>query len=202
MHLKKNTIWILAGLLATLTLSACDNMRDGNRFKPYEETPFFEDGSVARQPIEGTVPQGFLRADKHLYEGKTSEGTFESEFPFPVTEAVLARGQDRYNIYCMVCHGVTGAGDGMVVRRGYKVPTAYQDERLKNMPVGYFYNVMTEGFGVMSSYKAELTPEDRWAVAAYIRALQRIDSASAAVSNGSAVTPQPHQAQPTETGMA
>ncbi len=174
--MKNKVRFLLLGLLATLALVGCDNMREGNRFKPYEETPFFEDGSTARPLIEGTVPQGFLRADKHLYEGKASDGTFASEFPFPITEAVLARGKDRYNIYCIVCHGVTGAGDGMVVRRGFKVPTAYQDERLKNMPVGYFYNVMTEGFGVMSSYKAELTPEDRWAVAAYIRALQKIET--------------------------
>lgn len=174
--MKNKALFLTAVTLSALVLSGCDNMREGNRFKPYEETPFFEDGSVARQPIEGTVPQGFLRADKHLYEGKTPAGEFAAEFPFPITEAVLARGKDRFNIYCMVCHGVTGAGDGMVVRRGFKVPTAYQDERLKNMPVGYFYNVMTEGFGVMSSYKAELTPEDRWAVAAYIRALQKIET--------------------------
>lgn len=180
-------------MLISLTFVGCDNMREGNRFKPYEETPFFEDGSVARQPVEGTVPQGFLREDKHLYEGKTPTGEFAAEFPFPITEAVLARGKDRYNIYCMVCHGVTGAGDGMVVKRGFKVPTAYQDERLKNMPAGYFFNVMTEGFGVMSSYKAELTPEDRWAVAAYIRALQRIDTASVPSAQPAQITAQKHE---------
>ncbi len=174
--MKNKKLYLGTLMLMALALVGCDNMREGNRFKPYETTPFFEDGSTARPLIEGTVPRGFLRADKHLYEGKTPEGAFAAEFPFPVTEEVLARGKDRFNIYCIVCHGATGAGDGMVVRRGFKVPTAYQDERLKNMPVGYFYNVMTEGFGVMSSYKAELTPEDRWAVAAYIRALQKIET--------------------------
>lgn len=163
-------------MLSTLTLVGCDNMRDNNRFKPYEETPFFEDGSVARTPVVNTVPRGFLRENAHLYQGMTASGEFESSFPFPVTEQVLARGKDRFNIYCVVCHGVTGEGDGMVVRRGYKKPPAYQDDRLKKMPVGYFFNVMTNGFGVMSAYNTELTPEDRWAVAAYIRALQNIET--------------------------
>ena len=194
MHLKRNTIWILTCLLTAVTLSACDNMREGNRLKPYETTPFFEDGSTARPLIEGTVPRGFLREDKHLYEGKNPDGSFAAEFPFPVTEAVLARGKDRFNIYCIVCHGTTGAGDGMVVRRGFKVPNAYQVERLKNMPIGYFFNVMTEGFGVMSSYKTELTPEDRWAVAAYIRVLQRIDSASAPTAQPASQKTKPEMA--------
>jgi len=176
--MKNKVLFLTAVTFSALVLSGCDNMREGNRFKPYEETPFFEDGSVARQPVEGTVPQGFLREDKHLYEGKTPTGEFAAEFPFPITEAVLARGKDRYNIYCMVCHGSTGAGDGMVVQRGYKVPEAFQSERLKNLPAGYLFHATSEGFGVMAGFKAELTPEDRWAVAAYIRALQRIDSAS------------------------
>jgi len=176
MFTRKNTIWLLLGLV--VLLSACDNMRDGNRYKPYETTPFFEDGSTARTPVEGTVPRGFLRADKLLYEGTDTAGGFSAEYPFPVTQQVLERGRDRFNIYCMVCHGATGAGDGMVVRRGYKVPPAYQDERLKKMPAGYFFHVMTEGFGVMANFKAELTPEDRWAVAAYVQTLQKLETKS------------------------
>lgn len=169
---------ILVSVIVLAALAGCDNMREGNRFKPYEATPFFEDGSTARQPVEGTVPVGFLRADTHLYQGLDVAGQIAKEFPFPITREVLERGQDRYNIYCIVCHGVTGIGDGMVVRRGFKVPPSFHDERLKNSPAGYFFNVITNGFGMMSSYKAELTPEDRWAVAAYIQTLQRIDSAS------------------------
>lgn len=170
--------FFLFSLFFVLVLSACDNMREGNRLKPYETTPFFENGATARELPAGTVPRGYLREDKHLYEGKDASGGFATEFPFPVTAEVLARGQDRYNIYCTVCHGATGAGDGMVVRRGYKKPPAYQEDRLKKMAPGYFFHVMTEGFGVMSSYKTELTPEDRWAVAAYVQALQRIDAES------------------------
>jgi cytochrome c553 len=175
MHFERNTIWTFVCLLAAFTLSACDNMREGNRLKPYETTPFFEDGSTARQPVEGTVPVGFLRTDAHLYQGLDATGQMAKEFPFPITREVLERGQDRYNIYCMVCHGVTGIGDGMIVRRGYKVPPSFHDERLKQSPPGYFFTVMTNGFGVMSNYNTELTPEDRWAVAAYIQALQKMD---------------------------
>ncbi len=174
----KNKILILGMMLATLALVGCDNMRDGNRFKPYEETPFFENGSVAREPVANTVPRGFLREDAHLYQGMTAEGGFAADFPFPITEKILARGKERYNIYCIVCHGVTGTGDGMVVRRGYKKPPSYHDDRLKKMPAGYFVNVMTNGFGVMSAYNTELTPEDRWAVTAYIRTLQSIETKS------------------------
>ncbi len=170
---------IMAGF-SVLTLAGCDNMREGNRLKPYERTPFFENDSTARELPPGTVPRGFLRADKHLYEGLSPSGELATEFPFPITAEVLARGKERFNIYCSVCHGVTGQADGMIVRRGYKKPPVYQEERLKNMPVGYFFHVMTEGFGVMSSYKTELMPEDRWAVAAYIRALQKIDERHAA----------------------
>ncbi len=172
---NKNLLLVLVALSA-VTLAGCDNMRDNNRYKPYEETPFFEDHSTARELVSGTVPRGFLREDKHLYEGMTETGEYVTTFPFPVTQEVLARGKERFNIYCIVCHGVIGAGDGMVVRRGFKKPPSYREERLKNMPVGYFFHVMSEGFGVMSSYKTELTPEDRWAVAAYIRTLQQIET--------------------------
>lgn len=173
----KNRILILTLVtLSSLTLVGCDNMREGNRIKPYEKTPLFEDGSTARTPVVDTVPRGFLREDTHLYEGKSAKDEFAKNFPFPVTEQVLARGRDRYNIYCVVCHGVTGQGDGMVVRRGYTKPPAYGEDRLKKMPVGYFFHVITNGFGDMSGYKAELTPEDRWAVAAYIRTLQHLQT--------------------------
>ncbi len=162
-------------MIAALALVGCDNMREGNRLKPYEETPFFENGSTARDLVVDTVPRGFLREDAHLYQGKNADGGFVTEFPFPITEKVLARGKERYDIYCLVCHGVTGQGDGMVVRRGYTKPKSFHEEALKKMPLGYFFDVMTNGIGDMADFKAELTPEDRWAVAAYMQALQRIE---------------------------
>jgi mono/diheme cytochrome c family protein len=92
--------------------------------------------------------------------------------PFPVTREVLLRGQERYDVFCSPCHGRAGTGNGMIVRRGYKQPTSFHDPRLRSAPVGYFVNVMTEGFGVMPSYAPQVEVEDRWAIAAYVRALQ------------------------------
>lgn len=93
-------------------------------------------------------------------------------FPFPITREVLDRGQERFEAFCIMCHGLTGDGDGMVVRRGFKRPTSYHDDRLRGAPVGHFFDVITNGFGVMPNYAAQITPRDRWAIAAYIRALQ------------------------------
>lgn len=93
-------------------------------------------------------------------------------FPFPITREILDRGQERFQAFCVMCHGLTGEGDGMVVRRGYKRPTSYHDDRLRTAPVGHFFDVITNGYGVMPNYAAQVTPRDRWAIAAYIRALQ------------------------------
>ena len=174
--MRTKLYFLVAMSVVLLPLFGCDNMRDNNRFKPYEETPFFEDGSVARTPVVNTVPRGFLREDAHLNQGLTAAGEFETTFPFPITQQILTRGKERYDIYCLVCHGVTGEGDGMVVRRGYTKPLAFHEERLKKMPAGYFFNVMTKGMGVMAAFNTELTPEDRWAVAAYIQTLQSIQT--------------------------
>ena len=106
-----------------------------------------------------------------MFTGKVN-GQFANEFPFPVTKAVLERGQQRFNIYCSPCHGRLGLGNGMVVQRGYRPPPSLHDEKIRNQAVGYWYDVMTNGFGAMPDYKAQVPPEDRWAIAAYIRALQ------------------------------
>jgi mono/diheme cytochrome c family protein len=102
-----------------------------------------------------------------------------NEFPFPITKQVLDRGQERYQIYCAMCHGLTGYGDGMIVRRGFRRPPSYHDERLRNEPVGHFFDVVTNGFGAMPDYAAQIPPEDRWAIIAYIRALQLSQQAPA-----------------------
>ncbi len=178
--MKNKHLFLGIAVFAALAFSGCDNMRDNNRFKPYEETPFFEDGGVARTPVENTVPRGFLRDDAHLYQGKDTDGEFVKAFPFAITEQILARGRDRYNIYCLVCHGATGEGDGIVVRRGYTKPLSFHEDRLKKSTPGYFFDVITNGIGVMADFKAELTPEDRWAVTAYVQALQNIKNETTA----------------------
>ncbi len=148
------------------------NMYDQPKFEPYEKTDFFGDSRSARPSVEGTVPQGFLHEDEHLYSGKVN-GEFATEPPFPVTTEVLARGQQRFNIYCTPCHGEAGHGDGMIVQRGYKQPSSYHIDRLRDMPDGYYFDVISNGFGVMPSYSYQVRDaEDRWAIVAYIRALQ------------------------------
>jgi cytochrome c5 len=219
-------------------------MQDQPRYEVYEPSSFFKDGLSSRRPVEGTVPRGYLRADRQLYTGKmgaaraaggaqgsgntnagesgaaevgaqlngnsnaqagagggnsnaqgsanagqantntSSQGgaaqqqaaAGESDdadtFPFPVTAEVVRRGRERYEIFCAMCHGPVGQGDGMIVRRGYRQPPSYHEDRLRRAPVGYFFRVMTEGFGAMPPYKSQVPVQDRWAITAYIRALQ------------------------------
>jgi mono/diheme cytochrome c family protein len=152
--------------------AACrQDMHDAPRYDALEKSDFFPDRRTSRTLIEGTVPRGHLRADDAYYTGKEN-GAPVATLPMPVTRQLLARGQDRYNVYCAPCHSKTGQGDGMVVRRGYKQPPSMHDPRLQASAVGYFYDLMTRGFGQMPDYAAQIAPEDRWAVAAYIRALQ------------------------------
>lgn len=153
-------------------LNACGNdMRDHSRYKPFEKTPFFEDGRVVRPQVEGTVARGDLREDDALYTGKIDGKPIES-LPVELTEGLLQRGRERFDIFCAVCHDRAGTGQGMIVQRGFKQPPSFHEERLRNIPVGYFYDVISNGFGTMSGYAGQITPEDRWAIAAYIRALQ------------------------------
>lgn len=169
-------------LLAPLVLgsAACrQDMHDTPRVEAYEATDAFADGLGNRPPVEGTVPRGWLNDDEQLTTGKVN-GTLVDEFPFPVTRQVLERGRDRFNAYCSPCHGQTGLGNGMIVQRGLKVPPSFHDERLRSSPVGYYFDVMTNGFGVMQDYRSQLDAPDRWAVAAYVRALQLSQRATVA----------------------
>jgi len=163
--------WVVIGLLPLVLTGCPDDMRDRGRMKPFEPSPVFSDGRSARPLVPGTVARGQLRDDEPFYTGKQG-GRFVTEVPFPVTRALLERGQERYNIYCAVCHDRTGAGNGMVVQRGFPRPPSYHTDRLRNQPVGYFYDVATNGFGRMAGYAAQTSPEDRWAIAAFTRALQ------------------------------
>ncbi|HXV81822.1 MAG TPA: cytochrome c [Candidatus Binatia bacterium] len=146
-------------------------MADQPRYEPLDKSNFFSDGRSARPLVAGTVARDQLRIDEHLYQGK-QQGKLVNSFPFPVTAAVLSRGQERYNIFCSPCHDRVGTGQGMIVRRGFRAPPSLHIERLREAPAGYFFEVMTRGFGVMSDYSQQVRPEDRWAIVAYIRALQ------------------------------
>ena len=146
-------------------------MHDQPKYKPYRLSEFFDDHRDMRPRLAGTVARGQLDADALLYTGKV-DGQFAADLPMPLDAALLDRGQERYNIYCSPCHDRTGGGEGMIVQRGYRRPTSFHDGRLRQSPVGYFFDVATNGFGVMPAYAAQIPTEDRWAIAAYIRALQ------------------------------
>ena len=162
----------LLALLALTTAGCRQDMHDQPKLKPYRSSEFFANGSGFREMPAHTVARGTLREDAALFTGKLADGSPVTDLPVPMTKALLLRGQERYNIFCSPCHGRLGDGRGMVVQRGYKQPTSYHDERLRQAPVGYFFDVMTNGFGVMSSYAPQVPVADRWAIAAYIRALQ------------------------------
>ena len=166
--------------VALVTAGCRQDMHDKGRIKPFEESRYFADGRGARLLPAGTVARGFLRDDIGLYKGQTPEGDFLAQIPMPVTRELVLRGQSRFNVYCTPCHGRVGQGDGMIVQRGFKKPVSFHDPRLRMTPAGYFFDVMTNGFAQMPSYAAQVTPEDRWAIVAYIRALQLSQNVPAA----------------------
>ena len=175
------------------------DMQDQPKMKPFRGSTFFADGLSGRQPIKGTIPRGFLRTDTEYFTGKKSgqpgqvaapqpsqqsvSGTQQGaaanafaddvdKFPFPITKETVQRGRERYEIFCVVCHGLTGNGDGMVVRRGFRRAASFHDDRLRQAPVGHFFDAITNGWGAMPSYASQIPVQDRWAIIAYVRALQ------------------------------
>ena len=168
MRLSKHALLIV---LACFVAACRQDMHDAPRYEPLEESAFFTDGRSSRMPVANTVARGQLRDDEHLYTGKIG-GQLATEFPMPVTAEVMARGQERFNAFCSPCHSRKGDGTGMIVQRGFRQPPSYHDQRLVNAPVGHFFDVMTNGFGAMQDYSAQVPVADRWAIAAYIRALQ------------------------------
>lgn len=167
--------------LALVALAGCHrDMWNQPRYKPYAESRLFDDTTSARPLVAGTVPYHSAGRTGPLYTGMVN-GTWALEFPMPVTEALVRHGQQRFSIYCAPCHGATGEGNGMIIQRGMaqgpglrgiKQPPSYHIDRLREMPPGYFFDVITNGFGTMYSYAHRITPEDRWAIAAYVRTLQ------------------------------
>jgi len=175
---------ILAASAALLLVVGCrQDMHNQPKYIPLRASEFFEDGQSARQPVEHTIARGQLKEDAYYQTGKRNN-VFANDLPdglvagngkpgrFADLRALLNRGHERYNIYCAPCHSRAGDGNGMLPARGFKKPPSYHEPRLKAAPLGYFYDTMTNGFGAMLNYKAQVPVEDRWAIAAYIRALQ------------------------------
>ncbi len=184
---------LLSAFCLLFSVGCRQDMQDQPRMKPYRSTTFFSNGLSSRPPVTGTVPRGFLRADKAFFTGKkdtavtTSETTGASpapsgqpasypddieEFPLTITEETVARGRERYEIFCSLCHGPTGNGDGMIVRRGFRRAASFHTDALRQAPVGHYFDAITNGWGAMPSYAPQIPPGDRWAIIAYIRALQ------------------------------
>ncbi|HEY4355369.1 MAG TPA: cytochrome c [Acidobacteriaceae bacterium] len=159
-------------MAATLVLAGCrQDMHDQPKFFPQRGTTLFEDGRSARPQVENTVARNQLHEDAYFFTGM-QDGKEGDGLPFALTPAVMERGQERFNIYCTPCHSRVGNGAGMIVQRGYRPAGNFHTDRLRAAPLGHFFAVMTNGYGAMPDYAAQLTPEDRWAITAYIRALQ------------------------------
>ena len=162
---------IVVVALSSALVACRQDMHDAPRYEPLEASTFFSDGRGSRPLVANTVARGQLREDELLYTGKIG-GQLATEFPMPVTAEMMARGQERFNVFCSPCHGRTGDGTGLIVQRGFRQPPSYYEDRLVNAPVGYLFDVMTNGFGAMQDYSAQVPVADRWAIAAYIKALQ------------------------------
>ena len=201
-----------------LNLAACrQDMQDQPKYLAYRGSEIFPDSLSSRPLVEGTIARGYLREDQEYYTGKTgaavtpsstldstakaaapsnvpatpaaATGNDVNEFPFPITREILDRGQERFNIYCSPCHGVLGDGRGMIVNRGFRPPPSYHIDRLRTAPLGHFFDVITNGFGAMPDYAMQVPPHERWAIVAYIRALQLSQNAPIAV------VPPPNRSQ-------
>lgn len=168
-------------LLALMGTAGCRlDMHVQPRYNPLAKSDFFPDQRAARPLVEGSVARGDERADTYFYTGKIGDNPGDY-MPFPVTREVLERGRERYNVYCSPCHSRVGDGNGFVPSRGFaRKPPSYHIDRLRKAPVGYFYDVETNGFGIMLDYSAQVSPRDRWCIAAYIRALQLSQNATQA----------------------
>ncbi len=189
---------LLLSAVCLLLLTSCRlDMQDQPKMKPYRSSTFFRDGLSSRPPVPGTVARGFLKEDTEFFTGKKPGRALTSTpgpapvttggavpqgaaaypddvevFPLMVTKALVDRGKGRYEIYCSACHGLTGRGDGMIVRRGFRRAASFNDDRLRQAPVGHFFDAITNGWGAMPGYAAQISAQDRWAIVAYIRALQ------------------------------
>jgi cytochrome c553 len=175
----KSFVSIIFLAVALLLITGCDvvplHMRNQPRYEPLDPSTLWDNGMSSRPLPENTMPRGRwgeIMQDPVYYTGKVSDEEFVQVMPIEVTRDVLLRGQERFNIFCAPCHGEDGNGNGMIVQRGMKQPPSFHDQRLRDQPDGYFYDVITNGFGVMYNYASRIPPDDRWAIVAYVRALQ------------------------------
>jgi mono/diheme cytochrome c family protein len=141
------------------------------KYRPLQASAFFADGRSARQSVRGTVARS-LRGDDEAPLAFKTGSTYANNLPYPITLELLARGQQRFNIHCAPCHSQTGDGNGMIVRRGFSPPPSFHAAEVRDQPVGFYFDVITNGYGAMAGYTAQVTAEDRWAIIAYMRALQ------------------------------
>ena len=169
--MSRNILALVACLAAPLLAGCRQDMHDQPRLKPFGKSTFFADHRAMRPLVPNTVARGRLNEDAHLFLGKV-DGKDAETFPMPITKEILARGRERFGIYCINCHGMLGDGNGMIVSRGLKRPPSYHIERLQKSPPGYFFDVITNGFGAMYDQADRINPKDRWAIVAYVRALQ------------------------------
>lgn len=167
-------VWLLFTLLAGSCTAG--QMRNQPKYKTFDPNPFFDDGLAARPLPDHTVARLQAYTDTLLYEG-TVNGAPADLFPMPITLALLNRGRERYNIFCSPCHGYDGYGQGVIVQRGFSPPPSFHIDRLRAAPNGHYFNVISNGIGAMYSYGARIRPDDRWAIIAYIRALQTSQNA-------------------------
>ena len=169
----------IAALLSVAGLTSCDNMQHQDNVRPFEASAHFPDGASARHPPAHTVARGAPAPDDPFATGK-KDGVPLTEFPLPLTRALLERGRERFDIFCASCHGEDGYGRGIVVRRGFPAPPSYYEPWLLKAPVGHLYEVVTHGIGRMYPLADRIEPRDRWAIVAYLRALQRSQHATLA----------------------
>lgn len=179
----------LAALIVSSLLAGCrQDMHNQPKYKTFRASTFFADGKSERQLVDGTVPRRNLRDNPSQSDGDSNGGQLlpidgisappeidlskATTLPFPLTQEVMDRGQERFNISCAPCHGRLGDGNGIIAERGFRHPPSYHIDRLREVPIGHFYDAITNGFGAMPSYADQVAPRDRWAIAAYIRALQ------------------------------
>ncbi len=180
---KRRLAAALIALIACFVLGGCRNdMHVQPKYLPLRHSDFFEDGRTSRIPPANTIARGQLRDDAYFYTGMVN-GQPANLMPFPATREVLERGRERFDIYCSPCHSRLGDGNGMIVQRGYRRPPSFYEQRLRQAPLGHFFDVMTNGYGAMPDYAAQVDSRDRWAIAAYIRVLQTSQTAIAQPAN-------------------
>ncbi len=185
-----------AALLAMGLLAGCrEDMQNQPRFKPLRQSDFYADQRSARPLLANTIARGQLRDDTYFYTGKVAGGD-GTVFPFPVTAEVLDRGRERFDIYCAPCHSRLGDGNGMIPQRGFRRPPSFHIDRLRNAAVGHFFDVITNGFNAMPDYAQQIAPRDRWAIIAYIRALQMSQHATLADVPPGQTVPSPPPPMP------